>query len=288
VTVGSEAGVADVRAATPDDIPAIRSILAAHGNDGPILVADIIGPYLLHLIARGRARVSVVDETVVAFGAGLDTGRSVHLADLFVEAERLGQGIGRPLLEACLSGRRERTTFASDDERAMPIYVRAGMQPLWVSLYLQGPTAGLPAASRSISAETATPLELVELERSWTGQDRGADHGYWAAMADADPFVIRESGAIAAFGYGRARQAARIRVLDRLVIHPDADPIGATLEALRRTSRGGPVLVDMPGPHPALRTLLESGMRIVDHDQFLASDPSLVDPVRLLPNPGML
>jgi hypothetical protein len=34
--------------------------------------------------------------------------------------------------------------------------------------------------------------------------------------------------------------------------------------------------------------LLEAGVRIVDHDQFMCSDPSLVDPARLLPNPGML
>ena len=93
-----------IRAATADDIPAIRRILAAHGNDGPVVVADIVGPYVNHLLWRGRARVATLDGEVVAFGAGVDTGRSVHLADLFVDPERLGQGIGRPLLAAVLDG----------------------------------------------------------------------------------------------------------------------------------------------------------------------------------------
>jgi hypothetical protein len=42
------------------------------------------------------------------------------------------------------------------------------------------------------------------------------------------------------------------------------------------------------GPNPLLPILLEGGFRVVDSDQLLASDPSLVDPERLLPNPGML
>ena len=277
-----------IREARPADLRVIRSILAAHGNDGPVVVADIVGPSLAHLLARGRARVATSDDSVVAFGAAVDAGRSVHLADLFVDAAHLGQGIGRPLLDAVLEGAQHRTTFASDDERAIPIYVRAGMQPLWTSLYVQGGLARLDLDLAGLSTEAAAPGELASLEMAWTGHDRAVDHAYWAAMADVDSFVVHEDGDIAALGYARARQAATIRVLDRLVIHPDADPVACTLTALRRAGRGGPVLLALPGPHPALRVLLESGMRIVDRDQFLASDPSLVDPVRLIPNPGML
>ncbi|HET7031165.1 MAG TPA: GNAT family N-acetyltransferase [Candidatus Limnocylindrales bacterium] len=277
-----------IRDARPDDIGGIRSILAAHGNDGPVVVADIIGPYVAHLLTRGRARVAEIDGELVGFGAGLDTGRSVHLADLFVHPDRLGRGIGRPLLASVFEGAAGRTTFASEDERALPLYVRAGMQPLWPSLYVQGQSASLPETGGALSAEPATGSDLAALERDWTGIDRSVDHAYWARMADAEPFVIRGDGAIAALGYGRARQAAPIRVLDRLVIHRDADPVATTIAAMRQAARGGPVLVCLGGPHPALRPLLEAGFRIVDRDQFLASDPTLVDPVRLIPNPGML
>ncbi|HET7029151.1 MAG TPA: hypothetical protein VFI34_01465, partial [Candidatus Limnocylindrales bacterium] len=181
-----------------------------------------------------------------------------------------------------------RTTFASEDERALPLYVRAGMQPLWPSLYVQGQSASLPETGGTVSAEPASGSELAAAELEWTGIDRSVDHAYWARMADAEPFVIREGGAIAALGYGRARQAAPIRVVDRLVIHADADPVATTIAAMRQAARGGPVLICLGGPHPALRPLLEAGLRIVDRDQFLASDPTLVDPVRLIPNPGML
>ena len=280
--------VATIRAATADDVPAIRSILAAHGNDGPVVVADIVGPYVAHLLTRGRTYVATVDDVVVAFGAGVDTGASVHLADLFVDPARLGRGLGRPLLAAVLAGSNERTTFASEDERALPIYVRAGMQPLWASLYVQGATRELPDPGPSFTVEPALAGELADLERAWTGHDRAADHAYWASMADADPFVVRESGSVAALGYGRARQAAPIRVLDRLLVHPDADPVAATIAGIRRAGRGGPVLVCVPGPHPILRLLLEARMRIVDRDQYLASSPDLIDATRLIPNPGML
>jgi hypothetical protein len=44
----------------------------------------------------------------------------------------------------------------------------------------------------------------------------------------------------------------------------------------------------MPGPNPAVRPLLEAGFRIEERDTYMASEPDLVDPARLLPNPGML
>jgi GNAT superfamily N-acetyltransferase len=284
----TRAPLAAIRPATLDDLPAIRAILVAHGNDGPVVVADIVGPYLAHLIARGRARVAVIDDAIVGFGAAIDTGRAVHLADLFVEPERLGQGIGRPLLAATLEGAVQRTTFASDDPRALPLYVRAGMQPLWASLYIQGRSEDLPRADGGLRTESATSDRLAALELDWTGVDRSPDHALWGTMAAGDAFVVRDRSAVAAFGYARVRQAAPIRVLDRLIIHPDADPVATTIAAIGRAGGGGPVLTCLLGPHPALRPLLEAGFRVVDRDQFLASDPTIADPVRLIPNPGML
>ena len=297
-----------IRPATLDDLPAIRAILAAHGNDGPVVVADVVGPYLRHLLGHGRTRVAEIADAdgardarrddradaagggsrIVGFGATIDTGRSVHLADLFVEPERLGQGIGRALLAAVFEGADRRTTFASDDPRALPLYVRAGMVPLWPSLYLQGAARGLPAIPGDIRTEAASADRLAAIELDWTGHDRTADHRHWASAGEADGFVVEAGGRVAAIGSARVRQAAPIRVLDRLVIHRDADPLTATLAALARAGRGGPVFACLLGPHPAVRPLLEAGFRIVDRDQYLASDPDLVDPVRLVPNPGML
>ena len=280
----------EIRGATEADVPAIRAILAAHGNDGAVVVADVVGPYLRHLILRGGARVAVEGPEVVGFGATVDTGRSVHLADLFIRPDRIGQGIGKPLLGAVFDGAPRRTTFASDDPRALPIYVRAGMLPHWASLYVEGPSERLPSAPASLRTETASAEELAAIERDWSGTDRRVDHRFWASQADADGFTVVDGDQVVAIACGRARQASLIRVLDRLVVHPDAavDPVPVTMAALTRAARGGIVLACIQGPSPVLRPLLDLGFRIADHDQFMSSEPDLIDPARLIPNPGML
>jgi len=115
----AESRPVEIRPAAEDDIPAIRSILAAHGNDGPVVVTDVVGPYLRHLLRFGRARVAVEGGEVVGFGATIDTGRSVHLADLFVRPDVQSGGIGRELLRAVLPTNAVVTcTLASSDSRA--------------------------------------------------------------------------------------------------------------------------------------------------------------------------
>jgi GNAT superfamily N-acetyltransferase len=279
-----------IRVPTDDDLPVIREILTAHGNDGAIVSADVVGPYLRHLIARGGARVAVDDGRVVGFGATIDTGRAVHLADLFVRPELVGRGIGRPLLDAVFGEAERRTTFASDDPRALPIYVRAGMRPLWASLYVEGPSERIVGLPPTLSCEGSTPDDLAAAERGWTGANRLADYAFWAGTPDGDLFTVRDGSRIVALGTARVRQASPVRVLDRLVVDPDpsVDPIPVMLAAIARAGRGGVVLVTVQGPNPLLRTLLDLGFRIADRDQFMASEPELVDPLRLMPNPGML
>ena len=279
-----------IRQATDEDLPAVREILAAHGNDGPVVVADVVGPYLRHVMANGHARVAVDGPLVVGFGAAIDAGPARHLADLFVRPDRLGQGIGRPLLEAVFGEAERRSTFASDDPRALPIYVRAGMRPRWVSLYVEGPVeriVGLPAA---ITVQAGSPAELAAIEREWSGVDRSRDFAFWASQPEADLFIVRDGSAPVAVGAARVRQARPVRVLDRLVVNPEpaVDPVPVTLAAIARAGRGGIALSAIQGPSPVLRPLLDLGFRIMDRDQFMASDPDIVDPARLVPNAGML
>jgi GNAT superfamily N-acetyltransferase len=282
--------VIEIRQPTDDDLPAIRAILVAHGNDGPILVADVVGPYVRHLIARGGARVAVDGDEVVGFGATVDAGRATHLADLFVRPDRLGKGIGRPLLAAVFGDAARRTTFASDDPRALPIYVRAGLRPWWVSLYVEGPVVRLPEPPRSISTREATAAELAATEEAWTGHDRSLDWAHWTTQPAADNFVVLLGDEIVAVASARDRQASQVRALNRLVVHPDTgvDPVPVTLAAIRRAGRDGVALSAIQGPSPVLRPLLDLGFRVADRDQFMASEPGLVDPARLIPNSGML
>jgi GNAT superfamily N-acetyltransferase len=278
---------ATIRSASHGDIPEIRAILASHGNDGPIVNGDIVGPYLRHLIDHGRTLVSVADSEVVGFGATVNTGRGWHLADLFVRLDRLGQGIGRPLLDAVFDGADERSTVASDDPRALPLYVRAGMTPLWPSLYMEGTVDGVRNSGPPLSTEAATATQIAEIELGWTGQDRRLDHEFWASQIDADSFSVVDRGKVVAVGHARARQASPVRALDRLVVHPDADPLAATLAGIIRAARDGAVLVCVMGPSPLVRPLLAAGFRVADRDTYMASRADLIDPARLIPNPGM-
>jgi len=278
---------AGVRQATREDVPAIRGILAAHGNDAPVVHGDIVGPYVRHIVDHHRAFVSELDGEVVAYGAAVDAGVALHLADLFVRADLLGQGLGRPLLASVVGDATSLTTFASADPRALPSYVRAGMAPLWPCLYLEGDGAAI-GPPPGLEARDADPAELAELERDWTGILRDADHAFWGSQAAADPFVIADAVGPLALGYARARQTSPDRVLDRLLVRPGADPVGPGLLALGRAARGGAVRASIPGPGPLLPALLERRFRIADQDLYMASAPGLVDPARLLPNPGML
>ncbi len=278
----------EIRAATPDDVGPIRTVLAAHGNDGPVLHADVVGPYVRHLVANHRTMVTVQDGSVVAFGATVDAGVAVHLADLFVLPDRIGQGIGRPLLAALFDGAGRRTTFASDDPRALPLYVRAGMAAWWACAYVEGAAASLPPTPGFLETASADPARLAALELAWTGADRSIDHLFWASQAAADSFVVADRGEVAAICHARARQVSPVRTIDRLVVRPGADPVPPTLAALRRTARGGPVQAMIQGPSPVLRVLLDAGFMVVDRDQFMASEPVVMDPERLIPNPGML
>ena len=278
----------EIRAATLDDVGSIRMILAAHGDDEPASYADIVGPYLRHLVTHHRALVTEQDGAVIAFGATVNAGVAVHLADLFVLPDRLGEGIGQPLLAALFDGADRRTTFASADPRAMPLYVRAGMSPWWACVYVEGVTASLPPTPGTLETASADPSRLTELELAWTGVDRSIDHAFWASQAAADSFVVAERGEAVAICHARARESSPARVIDRMLVRPGADPMPPTIAALRRTGRGETVLALLQGPSPVLRVLLDAGFLVVDRDQFMASEPDLVDPARLVPNPGML
>lgn len=278
-----------IEPATIAHLPALRALLAAHGEATPeASEVDIPGPYLRHLVDHHRVLVATETGQVVGFGAVVHTGRCLMLSDLFVRPDRLGQGIGRPLLAALFGDAERRATFSSADPRALPSYVRAGMTPLWVNLYVEGPARRLPDPPSSVTVRSATAAELATLEGRWRGEPRESDHTFWAGQAAADAFLVEASDRPAAFGYARARASSTARVLERLVVAPDADPLAPAIAGLVRTARGGQVRVCVPGPSPLLRVLLDAGFRVVDQDQYLASHPDIVDTERLLPSPGLL
>ncbi|HEV8488159.1 MAG TPA: GNAT family N-acetyltransferase [Candidatus Limnocylindrales bacterium] len=163
---------ATLRTATEGDLRAIDAVLRVNDEPPPgepMYPTGAQDPYLGHLIRRGTSAVAEIDGVVVGFGATVDTGRSTHLADLFVLPTYHGRGLGGRLLTAVFGDRFPRTTFSSDDPRALPLYVRAGMTPVWPSLYISGDPGGLPDDPEDIAVEDATFDDVARLEGEWGG-----------------------------------------------------------------------------------------------------------------------
>jgi GNAT superfamily N-acetyltransferase len=282
-------GRAGIRPATAADLAGIAAVL--HANGEPMTGPEGPGEgYLDHILGRGRMPVAELDGAIVGFGGSIRLGDAVMLTDLFVDPDRHEHGLGGALLAAALGGDTPRMTFSSADPRALSLYVRAGMRPWWPNLYLEAPAgaADLLLLAHDVTIEPATLEETAASSLALTGVDRAADYAHYAAMAGGAGFVVRQGRAIAAVGWGRPGAPVG-RTLHHAVIAHDADPVQAALGAIRAvTPDGGQFSGCVPGPHPVLPVLLEAGFRIADRDTFCASDPSWLDPVRILPNPSLL
>lgn len=278
-----------IRRAATDDIPAIETVLMAH-DEQPFGSAPLepgaYDRYFRHLLARGTVVVAEAGDRVIGFGASVDTGRAVHLADLFLLPSELGRGLGARLLAAVLPEGRPRTTFASNDPRAMHLYVRAGMTPLWPSFYVLGSVGRLPVGSEEIV--DASPDDVARVEAGWTGIDRTADHRLWAEDPAGRTFLVRAGGRDVAAGRARRRVRGEGRWLQRLIVAPDADPVPAMVAGLRAGALpDGSIGTCVPGPSPILPILLAAGFRIADRDTFMASGADLIDPERSLVDTGI-
>jgi hypothetical protein len=229
------------------------------------------------------------DGSVVGFGATIESGRGVHLADLFVRRDRQGTGVGRRLLGSLFGERWPRTTFSSDDPRAMPLYIRSGMRPLWPNLYVEGDARRLPAPHIPLRVEAVGADRVAELERAFVGVDRPTQHAYWAAQPAAVPLVVLDGDRPVATGYARSKLRGGGRWMNSFVVAPGVAAHDPTLAAISWSAdTEGRIGTCVLGPHPIVPTLVEAGFRIVDRDTFQASDPDLIDPERLLPNTGFL
>jgi GNAT superfamily N-acetyltransferase len=278
-----------IRPATDDDVGPIDAMLDGHDevSEAPPPRPGMRAARLRQLLQRGEAHVAVVDGRVVGFGGTVDIGRAIHLTDLFVDRDFLGRGIGGRLLPPLFRDRWPRTTFSSDDPRAMPLYIRSGMTPYWPNLYVTADERVLAPIPSGFDAEPATAAQLAAIEADWSGVDRQADYRMWNDRDGATSTVVRRSGSIVAIVQSRIRARGDGRWIDRAIIAPTEDPAEAAAAVIRFASEPGQEIgACIPGPHPALPGLIESGFRIVDHDTFMASEPDLVDPIRTFVDPS--
>ena len=278
-----------IRPATDDDVAAIDTLMDGHDavSNAPPLRPGIRATHLRQQLRWGETLVAEIDARIVGFGGTIDTGRAVNLADLFIDRAFLGRGIGSRLLPQLFRDRWPRTTFASDDPRAMPLYIRSGMTPLWPNVYVNADERLLPEVAAGFDSEPATADQIARIEGEWTGVVRSADHACWADRDGARPFIVRRGGTVVAIVQSRRRIRGEGRWIDRLRVAPAAQPLETAVAALRFAAAPGQEIgACIPGPNPALGALVRSGFRVVDGDTFLASEPDLVDPVRTFVDPS--
>ncbi len=280
-----------IRAATDADLPAITAILEA--NDEPVSWPGVPRPpYVEHLLTRPGLRLVVgeLDGTVAGVAGSIefgDPGRR-FLTDLYVDPARQSRGLGTAMLRAAMEGAGERMTFSSRDPRALGAYIRHDMRPWWPLLYLELEAARYGPHDAGVAERPADAAETARLSLAWTGIDRSVDFAFYARLPDAAGFVLEIDGGDAAVGWARRELASPGRWLEHATIAPDADPIRAAFAILRAAAAEDRLGAAVPGPHPAVATLIDAGARIDDTDTFVATDRDLLDPVRLFPNPGML
>ncbi len=191
--------------------------------------------------------------------------------------------------------------MASDDPRAVSLYVRTGFVPRWpiYELEFERSSSNLYSFSR-LSVEPA-PIDnsLVALDGQASGRLRPADIQFWQRDFGARAILIKRNGSI--IGYAILQDW----VSSRLAKWFDGDPpvflgplgvngqgnvapaIGAAVSiALDLNPR---VRLAICGPNPGLPQLLRSGARVLDASTFMASEIApFGDPQLYLPSGSLL
>jgi hypothetical protein len=179
-------------------------------------------------------------------------------------------------------------THSSSDPRAVALYARAGMTPMFPILYLAGDPGRLTgvrsevAEHRPSAAPAATdPTEAAATELTITGDDRATTYAYWVARPNSFAFVLGDRLGAGVIG-GEGDQFG----VTHLCAGPDVDPIDAVVSAVAAVP-GTMAHLSLPGPHPALRTLLDAGFRITDTDTFMTSGPNPYATGLAIGSPGL-
>jgi GNAT superfamily N-acetyltransferase len=288
-----------IRPATARDLNQLWDIRYANDVAGQATVPaqGPAPPYLAHLLAHGSLFVAEVENRVAGYAGLVKHGSVAYLTDLFVapghQSATLGQRLLRRIMPASAA---VRCTMATTDRRAIALYTRAGMAPRWPNLLLEASVDRLraipPPTIEMVPAAPDDPA-LRRWDHNASGRDRPLDLSFMLLAEHGQPFWFVSRGTTVGYGIVRAG-AGRLW-------HPDAvtiGPIGAAtpddarecvLGAVRwARSHGDIIEMAVPGPHSALRPLLDAGCTIAYVETFCASAATHIDPARYIGSGGDL
>ena len=278
-----------VRPGTGGDLAAIAAIARATGQHDEWAGGN--PAYISHLLQYGRVVVGELSGDITGFGATQQIGSGAEsvsmLCDLFVDPVAHGRGLGRAILADLWVGNQRKMTFSSLHANAIPLYTSFGLDAWWPLLYLRGHAGAVPTAN-GWRVGPATAAEVAHRELAWTGVDRLPDAEAWAARPGGAGVVVSHNGSEVAAG--TVITAGPDRGIVHMALTPNADDhaaASAVQAVLSHLGTGDQILsVCLPAPHPAVRPLLAAGWRFSEFDLFMASQPGLLDPRRVIPSPG--
>jgi hypothetical protein len=225
-------------------------------------------------------------------------GPLTYLSDLFVARDTQSHGVGLSLLGSLPMREGARCVMASRDPRATALYIRWGMLPQWPNYWLAADTPNvahrldvLPGAELEVSLAEMDDPELARWDFMSCGFERLHDLRWMIERRDAQPLWLIRNGKRVGYAFVQRR-------CDELLWRPKSwiiGPVGAltpedaasSVGAVIRYAAGrAPTMrLAVPGPHPALAPLVETGFLIVYLETFLASQGALpFDPSRYLPS----
>ncbi|TQS47015.1 GNAT family N-acetyltransferase [Cryptosporangium phraense] len=266
-----------VRAVTPVDLPGIRAISRA--TDQPDTESGVEAAYVELILTIGRA-VAARGSEVLGWAGEVPTPSGTLLTDLFVDPAVHARGVGSALLRAMWPAPAGgRYTFSSKHPAALPLYVRAGLVPSWPLLYLSGPADRLPLGVLRVDRVDARTAAAAVARLTGWGRPRTPLFEYWTRADDATALVVRDGSRLVAAGVGSPAVLTHLTCPDRGMA---AGALYAAVAALGTAA----ITFALPGPHPAMRTLLACGFRIDDFDVHMRT-PDVTLPIGGVYSPGL-
>ncbi len=283
----------DVRLAVKADLPAVYEVWRATVYQGrPSAPSSTVMPPLFHHeLTTGHMWVAEGEGHLIGFAALLVRSGIGFLAELFVLPDLQSRGIGRRLLQHALAtSATTYCTMSSRDPRALALYARAGLQPMWPHFLLTSTSpAPAPLSGEHLMVVSAAPEDpnLLNWDARIAGRVRPEDHTYWGRTLAAVPMWFVRAGVTVGYGYVWQRPGRNQVGLGPLGVKSRTDAVACVGAALRWLARQKGAVgeraqikettyyVAVPGPHPTLAPLLQAGFRIADVETFCCSHSDL-------------
>lgn len=234
---------------------------------------------LWHTFETGIVYVAEMDGSILAFAAAITRENITFLTDLFVRPTQQSAQLGQQLLRYVLpEDKPVRCTLSSTDPRAIALYIRTGMHPLWPHFCLRLDTPLHRELLTDVTILEGTPgdPDFIQWDAQISGRLRPMEHSYWVQKQQAVPLWFLRNGEKVGYGYVRPGAGSlwypQACTIGPLGVTSPENATACTLAAVNWACvRAKTLLINIPGPHASLAPLLAAGFHITYVETFLST-----------------